>query len=77
MCLTENILHAVVLNEPHLRHLMRDYISYYHEDRPHDALEKDSPMMRPVSGKPSQFARLVSFPRVGGLHHRYEWQQAA
>jgi hypothetical protein len=22
-------------------------------------------------------ARLVAFPRVGGLHHRYDWQQAA
>jgi len=22
-------------------------------------------------------AKVISFPRVGGLHHRYGWQQAA
>ena len=43
-------------------------------DRIHDSLEKDTPVMRPVSSKPDQSARLVSFRRVGGLHHRYDWQ---
>jgi hypothetical protein len=60
-----------------LRRLIRDYISYYHADRIHDSLEKDTPAMRPVSSKPGQSARLVSLPRHGGLHHRYDWQQAA
>ena len=69
--------HLIVLNEAHLRRLIRDYISYYHADRIHDSLEKDTPAMRPVSSKPNQSARLVSFPRIGGLHHRYDWQQAA
>jgi hypothetical protein len=39
--------------------------------------EKDTPVMRPVSSKPDQSARLVSLRRVGGLHHRYDWQDAA
>ena len=33
--------------------------------------------LRPVAPKPTDAARLVSFPRLGGLHHRYDWQQAA
>jgi putative transposase len=60
-----------------LRRLIRDYISYYHADRIHDSLEKDTPAMRPVSSKPGPAARLVSLPRIGGLHHRYDPQQAA
>jgi putative transposase len=60
-----------------LRRLIRDYISYYHADRIHDSLEKDTPAMRPVSSKSRQSAHLVSLPRVGGLHHRYDWQDAA
>src|SRR4051794_37572249 len=28
-------------NERHLRRLLRDYVSYHHEDRIHDALRKD------------------------------------
>jgi len=76
-CRRELLDHLVVLNDVHLRRLIRDYISYYHRDRIYDSLEKDAPAMRPVSSKPDQSARLVSLRRVGGLHHRYDWQQAA
>ncbi len=76
-CRQELVDHVIVLNEAHLRRLMRDYLSYYHEDRIHDSLEKDSPSTRPFFHKPYPFANLISFPRIGGLHHRYDWQQAA
>jgi hypothetical protein len=56
---------------------MRDYTSCYHEDRIHDSLEKDSPVTRAISNKPDPSANLSSFPRIGGFHHRYDWQQAA
>ena len=69
--------HVIVLNDAHLRRLIRDYISYYHADRIHDSLDKDTPAIRAVSSKPGPAARLVSLPRIGGLHHRYDWQQAA
>ncbi len=49
---------------------------FYHADRIHDSPEKDTPAGRAIS-KPVEFARLLSFPRLGGLHHRYDWQQAA
>src|SRR5258707_15511453 len=76
-CRRELLDHLVVLNDVHLRRLIRGYISYYHADRIHDSLEKDTPAMRPVSYKRDPYARLVSFQRMGGLHHRYDWQQAA
>jgi len=76
-CRRELLDHVIVLNDVHLRRLIRDYISYYQVDRIHDSLEKDTPAMRPVSCKPKQSARLVSFPLIGGLHHRYGWEQVA
>jgi putative transposase len=76
-CRRELLDHVIILNDLHLRRLIRDYISYYHEDRIHDSLEKDTPAMRPVASKPNQSARLFSFPRIGGLHHRYDWHEAA
>jgi putative transposase len=76
-CRKELLDHLIVVNEAHLRCLMRDCISYYRADRIHDSLEKDTPAMRPVSSKQDQSARLVSLQRIGGLHHRYDWQQAA
>jgi hypothetical protein len=48
----------------------------YHADRTHDSLKKDTPSMRPVSPKLDRCARLVSLKRMGGLHHRYDWEQA-
>ena len=76
-CRREMLDHVIVLNESHLRRLLREYISYYNEDRTHDALEKDTPAIRSAAAKPLERACLVSVRRVGGLHHRYDWQQAA
>ena len=76
-CRRELIDHVIALNESHLRRLIRDYVSYYHSDRTHDSLEKDSPAIRPIVHRPDHSTSLSSLPRVGGLHHRYDWEQAA
>ncbi len=52
-CRREMLDHIIALNEQHLRRLIRDYVSYYHQDRIHDSLEKDTPNRRPVEHKPS------------------------
>ncbi len=69
--------HVVVLNQTHLRRLLREYVTYYNTDRCHLTLEKDSPDKRPVTKRPSPNAQVIALPRVGGLHHRYEWREAA
>jgi putative transposase len=56
---------------------MRDYISYYREDRIHDSLGKDTPNGRSTERKPHPHATVISSARLGGLHHRYEWDAAA
>ena len=35
--------HVIVVNQRHLRRLMKNYIRYYHEDRTHLGLGKDTP----------------------------------
>ena len=35
--------HSVVFNERHLRRLLGEYVAYYHQDRTHYALEKETP----------------------------------
>ena len=61
--------HVIVLSERHLRRLMKKYLSYYHDDRTHLGLEKDTPAGRVASPLPSH--KIISLPRLGGLHHRY------
>jgi len=56
---------------------MGEYMRYYHGDRIHDSLEKDTPNHRPIEQKPTADATVISMPRLGGLHHRYSWRQAA
>jgi hypothetical protein len=46
-------------------------------DRIHDSLEKDTPNLRPVEPKPAANATVISNDRLGGLHHRYGWREAA
>ena len=49
----------------------------YHDDRIHDALKKETPNPRVVEPRPRGTAKGAGIPRVGGLHHRYQWQTAA
>ena len=60
---------VIVLNERHLRRMLREYFSYYHTCRTHLSLNKDPPETRPV--EPPEMGNIVAFPHVGGLHHRY------
>ena len=76
-CRRELLDHVVVFNRVHLVRLVRDYIDYYHQDRCHLALGKDPPESRPVTPRPSPTATVIGLPRVGGLHHRYEWCEAS
>jgi putative transposase len=76
-CRRELLDHVIPLNDEHLRRLVREYVTYFHQDRIHDALSKDTPHRRPVENKPCPQATLISNARLGGLHHRYSWRSAA
>jgi hypothetical protein len=43
---------------------MRDYVSYHHEGRIHDSLEKDTPDKRAIERKPAATANVTSLPRL-------------
>ena len=76
-CRRELLDHIIAWNEGHLLRLLRDYVRYYHQDRIHDSLEKDTPESRTIERKPKANATVISLPRLGGLHHRYAWREAA
>ena len=67
--------HVIILNEPHLRRILREYVLYYHESRTHRSLDNDCPETREV--EPPEMGKVMSFPQVGGLHHRYTRRLAA
>ena len=65
-CRRELLKHVVVFGERHLVRLVRLYIRYYHEDRCHLGLDKDTPNERPITPRPSTVAKVVALPKVGG-----------
>jgi hypothetical protein len=62
---------VIILNERHLKRLLSEYVRYYHEDRTHFGLQKETPHRRPTQHRCGS-ERIVSRPRLGGLHHRYD-----
>jgi hypothetical protein len=66
--------HVIVWNETSLRRILRSYFHYYAKSRTHLGLAKDAPEPRAVD-RPEN-GRIVAFPQVGGLHHRYERRAA-
>jgi len=72
ICRRDLLDHVIVLNQRHLKRLMNEYVRYYHEDRTHLALAKETPADRLAAKSPHASSGVVSLPRLGGLHHRYD-----
>jgi transposase InsO family protein len=71
-CRRDLLDHIIVLDERHLKRLMKEYVRYYHEDRTHLALAKGTPAGREAMSYAEASSRVIAIPRLGGLHHRYD-----
>ena len=68
-CRRDLLEHIIAANERHLKRLLSEYVRYYHGDRTHLGLMKQTPSRRvPATNR----GRVIAFPRLGGLHHRYD-----
>src|ERR1700674_759658 len=68
-CRRDLLDHVIAVNELHLKRLLKEYVAYYHEDRIHLGLNKQTPARRVRS---TSRGRVCALPRLSGLHHRYE-----
>ena len=60
--------HVIVLDEHHLLSVLREFITYYNQDRPHRTLGLQTPELRPRPMSGPIRSRSV----LNGLHHAYE-----
>jgi len=60
--------HVVPLGERHLLRVLREFVAYYNEQRPHTALDGNSPVARGVD---SGDGNVIGTPVLGWLHHTY------
>ena len=59
---------VLVLNEAHLRRVLKEYINYYNRRRPHQGLEQQSPIPRP---EPETTGKVNRRKVLGGIINDY------
>ena len=60
--------HIIVLNEQHLHAILREFVAYYNEERPHRTLDLEPPVPTIRADRGPVRSRSV----LGGLHQVYE-----
>src|ERR1035437_4653917 len=71
-CRRDLLDHVIVLKKRPLKTVESEYVRYYHEDRTHLALAKETPAGREAKKASRAGGRIITIPRLGGLHHRYD-----
>lgn len=64
----------IVINDTHLRRIVKAYSRYYLKSRTQLSLDKDAPVSRPIASPGD--GEIVAIKQLGDLHHRYERRAA-
>jgi putative transposase len=70
----ECLEHLLILQEKQLERMLKSYVAYFNQARPHQGIAQQIP-------EPSQSAlsshhageKVIAVPVMGGLHHDYRW----
>ena len=68
--------HILIIDEDHLRRVLREYVSYFVDKRPHQGLGQRTPAQVARGASSSEeilgpLGKVESIPVLGGLHHEY------
>ena len=68
----ECLYHVLILHEKQLHRVLRAYVKYFNQARPHQGIQQQVPQGEVTSVPPNQCGdRIISVPVLGGLHHEY------
>ena len=66
--------HILILSEKHVRHVVREYCTFFNHARPHQGLDQQIPIP-PSRVVLSEHAhrKVIGVPILHGLHYDYQW----
>ncbi len=69
----ECLNHIMILNEVHVRRVLKEYVAYFKQSRPHQGIHQQVPEQAgfPEAGACNKAGRVTAIPVLGGLHHDY------
>ena len=69
----ECLEHYLIFHEKQLQRLLKSYVLYFNQARPHQGLQQKIPDSSALSTPPpNQPNQVISLPVLGGLHHDYQ-----
>lgn len=64
--------HFLLLNERHLKRVLKAYVEYFNYYRPHQGIGQAIPIPKQEGSSPKAGGKVKSIAVLGGLHHHYE-----
>ena len=65
--------HLMILSRQHLRRVLKDYVAYFNQARPHQGIEQRIPAPKEHAVHASGASgKVMAVPVLGGLHHDYQ-----
>jgi hypothetical protein len=68
--------YVLILSERHLHRVVKEYMAYFNNARPHQGIEQRIPCRPERLEKAPVSGELSSRPVLAGLHHDYYWRAA-
>jgi transposase InsO family protein len=63
--------HLLIINQSQLKRVVKEYVNYYNDARPHQGIQQRVPGRYGNKECPTAAGRIISRPILGGLHHDY------
>ncbi len=67
----ECFYHMLILHRGHLKRVVKEYVNYHNEARPHQGIQQRRPGRFDTSALPPQVGKVTAKLVLGGLHHDY------
>ncbi len=66
--------HLLILHERQLQRVLKAYVAYFNQARPHQGIAQQIPEQRRlVPSSQDTGNQVIALPVMGGLHHDYHW----